>query len=116
MFALRFQAATFDVATSFNGIWKGCEKALEEAYQILRPDGLFGMTFWGAPKHLGSPPDHTTAGLEQGDTGRPGVVEDMLGETGFEFVERGAVEVVNEWPDLATAARRWPRPVLRCPR
>jgi ubiquinone/menaquinone biosynthesis C-methylase UbiE len=53
MFALPFDAASFDVATSFNGIWKGCETALEEARRVLRPGGLFGMTFWGAPKHLG---------------------------------------------------------------
>jgi ubiquinone/menaquinone biosynthesis C-methylase UbiE len=116
MFALPFDAATFDVATSFNGIWKGCEKALEEAWRVLRSGGLFGMTFWGAPKHLGllpyfikvvelSPPDHSMASLEQGDTGRPGVVEDMFAATGFEFVERGVVEVVNEWPDLGTAVR-----------
>lgn len=116
MFALPFDAASFDVATSFNGIWKGCETALEEARRVLKPGGQFGMTFWGAPKHLGllpyfikvvelSPPDHSSASLEQGDTGRPGVVEDMFAATGFEFVERGVVEVVNEWPDLGTAVR-----------
>ncbi|GAC1603344.1 MAG: class I SAM-dependent methyltransferase [Acidimicrobiales bacterium] len=116
MFALPFDAGSFDVATSFNGIWKGCETALEEARRVLKPGGLFGMTFWGAPKHLGllpyfikvvelSPPDHATASLEQGDTGRPGVVEEMLAATGFEFVERGAVDVVNEWPDVGTAVR-----------
>ena len=116
MFALPFDAASFDVATSFNGIWKGCEAALAEAWRVLRPGGLFGMTFWGAPKHLGllpyfakvfelSPPDHSAASLEQGDTGRSGVVEDMFAATGFKLVERGAVEVVNEWPDLPTAVR-----------
>ena len=116
MFALPHDDATFDVATSFNGIWKGCEKALEEAHRVLEPGGRFGMTFWGAPKHLGllpyfvkvvelSPSDHAAASLEQGDTGRPGVIEDMFAGTGFEFVERGVVGVVNEWPDLATAVR-----------
>ena len=42
MFALPFSDAIFDVATSFNGIWKGCEKALEEAYRVLKPAGGSG--------------------------------------------------------------------------
>ncbi len=29
----------------------------------------------------------------------------MLAATGFKLVERGAVDVVNEWPDVATAVR-----------
>lgn len=29
----------------------------------------------------------------------------MLASSGLEFLERGRVEVVNEWPDLTTAAR-----------
>ena len=52
-----------------------------------------------------SPPDHGAASMEQGATGRPGVVEDMLATTGFALVERGSVNVVNEWPDPATAVR-----------
>ena len=74
------------------------------------------MTFWGAPKRLGllpyfmkivefSPPDHGGATLNQGDTGRPGVVESMFEEVGLEFVERGTVNVVNEFPDLDVATR-----------
>ena len=35
MFALPFPDDSFDVATSFNGIWKGCEGALEEARRVL---------------------------------------------------------------------------------
>jgi hypothetical protein len=75
-----------------------------------------GVTFWGAYERLGlmpyflkvielSPPSHGQASLEQGDTGRPGVVEDMLATTGFEVVDRGAVTVVNEWPDVEVAVR-----------
>jgi hypothetical protein len=52
-----------------------------------------------------SPPEHGEANMEHGDTGRNGVVEDMLAATGFTLVERGSVDVVNEWPDAATAVR-----------
>lgn len=116
MFALPFADGIFDVATSFNGIWKGCEGALSEARRVLAPNGRFGMTFWGTFERLGlmpyflkviemSPPTHGSASMQQGDTGRPGVIEDMLASTGFRLVERGAVDVVNEWPDVATAVR-----------
>ena len=37
MFALPFEDDRFDVATSFNGIWKGCEDALVEARRVVRP-------------------------------------------------------------------------------
>lgn len=33
------------------------------------------------------------------------MIEDMLAATGFELIERGAVNVVSEWPDVATAVR-----------
>ena len=56
MFALPFDDDHFDVATSFNGIWKGCEAALIEARRVVRPGGLVGFTFWGAPKRLGLMP------------------------------------------------------------
>jgi SAM-dependent methyltransferase len=116
MFALPFPDGAFDVATSFNGIWKGCEGALREAHRVLVPGGRLGLTFWGAYDKLGlmpyflkvvelSPPSHGAATAEQGDTGRPGVLEDMLRSTGFSPLERGVVTVLNEWPDVDTAVR-----------
>jgi SAM-dependent methyltransferase len=114
MFALPFPDATFEVATSFNGIWKGCEGALDEVRRVLAPKGRLGVTFWGRFERLGlmpfflkvielSPPSHGTASTEQGDT--QNVIEDMLRATGFGNLDRGTVDVVNEWPDVSTAVR-----------
>jgi hypothetical protein len=102
------------VATSFNGIWKGCEGALEEAKRVLVHKGRLGLTFWGRFDRLGlmpyflkiielSPPTHGTATTELGDT--QNVMEDMLCAAGFETIESGTVNVVNEWPDTSTAVR-----------
>jgi len=116
MFRLPFDDEAFDRATSFNGIWKGCEAALAEVHRVLTDDGRFGMTLWGDLANVGlmpyflkviehSPPDHGSASMEQGDTGRPGVVEGMLDSTGFASIQRGTVTVVCEWPDIETAVR-----------
>lgn len=116
MFALPFADDSFDAASSFNGIWKGCEAALVEARRVVRPGGLVGFTFWGSPKRMGLLPyfaalvqlsqqDHAAATLDQGDTGRPGVAEEMVADAGLELVHRGAATVVNEWPDLDVAVQ-----------
>lgn len=116
MFRLPFPENSFDVATSFNGIWKGCDGALQEAYRVLKPGGRIGLTFWGRLEHLGlmpyflkvielSPQTHGDASLQQGETGRPGVIEDMLMAAGFDVLERGAAAVVNEWADADIAIR-----------
>jgi SAM-dependent methyltransferase len=116
MFALPFPDASFDVATSFNGIWKGCEAALDEARRVLAPGVRLGLTNWGSFEHLGlmpyflevirlSPASHAEATYEQGDTGRAGIIEEMLASTGFVPSECGTVNVINEWPDVDVAVR-----------
>ena len=81
---------------------------------VLAPTGKVGMTFWGSFDRMGllpyflaiiehSPPSHQTATTSIGDTAS--VAEHMLSSTGFEVRNAGAVEVVNEWPDVDTAVR-----------
>jgi len=114
MFDLPFDDNAFDVVTSFNGIWNGCDDALVEARRVLTGEGRIGLTFWGSYERMGllpfflaiiehSPSSHQTATTEGGETGN--VVEDMLRATEFEATGRGVVEVINEWPDIDTAVR-----------
>ncbi len=114
MFALPYPDDSFDLATSFNGIWKGCEGALDEAKRVLVPEGRLGLTFWGRYERVGlmpyflkvielSPSSHASATMEHGRT--QNVIEDMLTAAGLEVLERGTVNVVNEWPDTSTAVR-----------
>jgi hypothetical protein len=72
------------------------------------------MLFFAALIEL-SPADHASATINQGDTGRPGVAEQILKDAGLEFAGRGAAQVINEWPDLdlavqgsAAGGRSWP--------
>ncbi len=114
MFALPFDEGSFDVVTSFNGIWNRCDEALDQARTVLADDGLLGLTYWGSHARLGlmpyfiaviqhSPQSHQAATMELGETGN--VMADMLGATSFEMLDQGTVEVINEWPDVDTAVR-----------
>ncbi len=126
MFALPFDDDCFDVATSFNGIWQGCEDALAEARRVVRPGGLAGFSFWGSPKRLGLlpffatllellPRGHVDATLRAHRAARRSRADARRRR--LEFVDRGAAQVVNEWPDLdlATRAARLRRPGLAGP-
>jgi SAM-dependent methyltransferase len=114
MFALPFNDHAFDVVTSFNGIWKGCDGALSEVHRVLSDRGRFGLTFWGRYELLGlmpyfmtvielSPPSHQSATMDQGETRE--VMESMLRAADFEISHEGTLEVTNEWPDVDTAVR-----------
>jgi ubiquinone/menaquinone biosynthesis C-methylase UbiE len=116
MFVLPFPDATFDVVTSFNGIWAGCDQALVEAHRVARPGGFVALTFWGKPRNMQmtgcflalaktAPPSEAGELTALAEVGRPGVAEAMLERAGLIAVERGTVESISEWPDPEVAWR-----------
>ncbi|MFK8025258.1 MAG: class I SAM-dependent methyltransferase [Ilumatobacter sp.] len=125
MFALPWADRSFDVATSFNGVWGGCTEALIEARRVLRPNGAIGLTFWG-PGHkldlrdffiaLGSStPAVADEMISLASIGAPGVVEEMLSVAGFDRIERWAATSILEFADADDAWRTMRSPGLVVP-
>jgi len=115
MNALPWDPASFDVVTSFRGIWGTTPGAVAEIHRVLRPGGLAGITVWG---HLKISPGawalapFRLAAAEKVDNqammvslGRPGAGEQVLGSHGFADVERFDVPFAWDFADPEVYAR-----------
>jgi SAM-dependent methyltransferase len=115
MHALPWDEASFDVVTSFRGIWGTTPDAVDEILRVLRPGGRVGITVWGhikvspgawalAPFRLAATPkvDNQAAMVS---LGRPGVGEQLLESRGFAAIERIEVPFAWEFADPEIYAR-----------
>jgi SAM-dependent methyltransferase len=112
---LPWDDASFDVVTSFRGIWGTTPGAVQEAQRVLVPGGRLAITCWGDVGK--SPGAWAFAPLlwagearvrHQADMvalGRPGIGEAFLADAGFEVAERVEVPFVIEYADPGTYAR-----------
>ncbi len=115
MAALPWEDATFDVVTSFRGLWATTQEALAEARRVLRPGGRISLTTWGHVKvspgawalspFLLAADDKIAPQAQMVTLGRPLVGESVLAEAGFVDVRRHRVPFVWEFADPEAFAR-----------
>ena len=115
MFHLPFADASFDVATSFRGIWGNCLGALCEARRVVRAGGKVGLSFWGNQRRMEAYPLFAVLGqtsqTERDNTGamvnigRPGIAEQLMTEAGLVPGTRTSLRLPWEFPDVELAAR-----------
>jgi SAM-dependent methyltransferase len=107
--------ASFDVVTSFRGIWGTTPDAVAELHRVLRPGGRVGITVWGhikvspgawalAPFRLAAT-EKVDNQAAMGSLGRPGAGEQLLESHGFVAIERLDVPFALEFADPQIYAR-----------
>lgn len=115
MQALPWADESFDVVTSFRGIWGTTPGAVDEANRVLVPGGRIAFSCWG---NVGKSPgawmmapfrwatdDQVEHQADMVSLGRPGVGEAFLAERGFDVEERFELPFFFEYPDPAAYAR-----------
>jgi SAM-dependent methyltransferase len=115
MGALPWDDESFDVVTSFRGIWGTTPDAVTEAHRVLRRGGRIAFTCWGnvgkstgawcmAP-FLWATEEKVGHQADMVSLGFPGVGEAFLADRGFTVEERFEVPFYFEYPDPETYAR-----------
>jgi SAM-dependent methyltransferase len=115
MHALPWADESFDVVTSFRGIWGTTPDAVNEVHRVLVPGGRMAMTVWGDVRKssgawmlapfLWTTDEKVQHQADMVALGRPGVGEAFLAERGFDVAERFEVSLVLEFADAELYAR-----------
>jgi SAM-dependent methyltransferase len=115
MEALPWEDGSFEVVTSFRGVWGTTPGAVDEAFRVLVPGGRLGLTCWGnvgrsagawmLSPFLWATEEKVRHQADMVALGRPGVGEAFLADRGFDVAERFEIPFHLEFPDPETYAR-----------